>query len=185
MSTEHPAQDPYLHPARLPELLALVQVLAYGRSASRGEGGIRSTLGAEPMSATGWIAMAREHPELFRVGGGRDPSASLVARHVQTGADDGSRAPLDDATVGRLITMALALAANAGSRKDAADAQLRRSENRLAEAHERRRDREVEFNARVAEERKLQETVKTAVIIASGTVAAAALIVVAKGIGLF
>ena len=43
----------------------------------------------------------------------------------------------------------------------------------------------MEFNARVAEERKLQETVKTAVIIASGTVAAAALIVVAKGIGLF
>jgi hypothetical protein len=129
--------------------------------------------------------LARQHPELFRVSGGRDPSASLIARHVQASADDGSRTPLDDATVGRLITMTLALHTDAQARADATNAQLRRSEDRLAEAHERRKDREVEFSMRLKEERKLQETVKTAVIIASGVVGAAALIVLAKTIGLF
>ncbi|MGD8497993.1 MAG: hypothetical protein PVG82_03740, partial [Chromatiales bacterium] len=163
MNSEHPDVNPYLHPARLPELLGMVQVLAHGRSASRGEGGLRTAMGAEPASAASWTDLARAHPELFRVGGGREPSVALIARHAAGSGEGGSRTPLDDAILGRLMTMTMELHDHARSRADSAARELRRTEERIAEGEQRRRERESEYALRLSEERRLRETTRTAV----------------------
>ena len=80
---------PYTKSGRLADVLALIQVLAFDpyphRSESGGSkasGGIRSELGEPSSSPGGWIALAKEHPELFRVAKQGDSPLSLVARHV-------------------------------------------------------------------------------------------------------
>jgi hypothetical protein len=80
---------PYTKPGRLADVLALIQVLAFDpyphRSESGGSkpsGGIKSELGEPSSSAGGWTALAKEHPELFRVAAHGDSPLSLVARHV-------------------------------------------------------------------------------------------------------
>lgn len=81
---------PYTRDGRLADVLALIQVRAFDpfthrseASGSKPSGGVKSELGDPPSSPGGWIALAKEHPEFFRVSDKGDSPLSLVARHVQ------------------------------------------------------------------------------------------------------
>ena len=106
---------PYTKPGRLADVLALIQVLAFDphthRSESggtRGTGGIRKELGEPSSAAEGWIALAREHPELFRISEEADHPLSLVARHVQPKEGE-RREPLSQEFANVLIRTAIEL----------------------------------------------------------------------------
>lgn len=177
MTPETPSSS-YDHPARLAEVLALLQVLAYSRTAVRAEGGLRTTLGREPSSAESWHALADEHPELFRVTGGKDPQVSLIARWALAPAGEKSQRPvLGDETTDRLAHMAMRMHDAAQARRDRVIEDLRRSEERLSEGGERRKERERQHAERLAEERKLRETTRATMITAAGAVIVAALAV--------
>ena len=104
----------YLKHGRLGGVIALIQVLAYHRNTSRSEDGLRKELCYAPVSATSWIEVAKNHPELFRVrlkecGVDRVP---LVSRYVLLYSPENSkriRAPLDPSVVNKLIEIAVEL----------------------------------------------------------------------------
>jgi hypothetical protein len=76
---------PYLKESRLADVLAMIQVLALDEFAHRTENGLRKELQGTSSSAESWIAVAREHPEFFRIRTDLEneaPAVSLVARHV-------------------------------------------------------------------------------------------------------
>jgi hypothetical protein len=107
---------PYTKPGRLADVLALIQVLAFDPHAhrsesggSKGSGGIKSELGQPCSSAGGWIALAREHPELFRVSEHGESLLSLVARHVQPRDESETRGPLSQEFTNVLIRTAIEL----------------------------------------------------------------------------
>jgi hypothetical protein len=83
------------------------------------------------------------------------------------------------------MTMTMELHDHARSRADSAARELRRTEERIAEGEQRRRERESEYALRLSEERRLRETTRTAVIVAAAIVAASALTVAVKTLGLF
>lgn len=86
-------KKPYTIGGRLPDVLALIQVLAFDPDTHRSEGSIvRKELGV-PSSAQGWTVLAKEHPEFFRVFG-ESETISLIARHVQPSGEGGKREPL-------------------------------------------------------------------------------------------
>lgn len=180
MTPDRANASPYQHPSRLAEVLALLQVLAVSKNPTRGEGGLKSVLAAQPVSAATWTEIAMEHPELFRVSNAKEPAVSLVVRFALPAEADGSRLPLEASQVARLAAMAIELRDREVSRRDRIDEDLRRQEERLAEGNRRRQDREREYAAQIAAEGRLRETTRSALLIASGTVAAAALAVIAK-----
>lgn len=102
----------YLADARLGEVIALIQVLAYDRNTSRSEAGIKDELKGKPDSATSWVDLAKSHPELFRV---RDEPEeisriSLVSRYVLPHVVENNkkiRAPLDVSVVNKLIEVSI------------------------------------------------------------------------------
>ena len=101
---------PYLKPGRLADVLALIQVLAFDPHAHRSEAGvIEKELGPPASSAEGWIALAKEHPEMFRVSGEGEHPLSLVARHVQPRDQSGMRGPLSQEFTNVLIKAAIEL----------------------------------------------------------------------------
>jgi hypothetical protein len=74
----------YTKPGRLSDVLALIQVLAFDPDTHRSESGIiEKELGSPASSKEGWVALAKEHPEIFRVSDEAKHPLSLVARHVQ------------------------------------------------------------------------------------------------------
>lgn len=85
---------PYTKFGRLADVLALIQVLAFDPHAHRSESGINEELGQPASSAQGWVALAKEHPELFRVSATADHPLSLVARHVLPRDASEKRGPL-------------------------------------------------------------------------------------------
>jgi hypothetical protein len=89
----------------------LIQVLAFDPDAHRSESGvIEKELGPPSSSAGGWIALAKEHPETFRVSGEGEHPLSLVARHaVQPGDQSGKREPLSQEFTNVLIKTAIEL----------------------------------------------------------------------------
>ena len=81
----------YLSEGRLGEVLALIQVLAYGINTSRSEEGLQDELRKKPDSAESWIELCKSYQELFRVRYENDEEeekedkknrVSLVSRYV-------------------------------------------------------------------------------------------------------
>lgn len=71
---------PYTKQGRLPDVLALIQVLALDKFTHRSESGLVEELQGTPNSADSWLSLGSEHPEFFRVA--RNRELSLIARHV-------------------------------------------------------------------------------------------------------
>ena len=61
-------KEKYVKNGRLEDVLSLLQVLALDKSSHRSEGGLKKELYSVPVSANGWLALAKDHPEFFRVG---------------------------------------------------------------------------------------------------------------------
>src|SRR5207245_2689289 len=59
----------YLHPGRLEDVIALIQVLGLDKSTKRGESALDVELCGTPASARDWLDVGRQHPEFFRVRG--------------------------------------------------------------------------------------------------------------------
>jgi hypothetical protein len=102
----------YLADARLGEVIALIQVLAYDRNTSRSEAGLKDELKGKPDSATSWVDLAKSHPELFRVReeSGKISRVSLVSRYVLPHVVENGkkiRVPLDVSVVNKLIEVAI------------------------------------------------------------------------------
>jgi hypothetical protein len=72
----------YLRDGRLPDVLALIQVLAADSHAHRSESGLNEELQGKPQSAETWTILAKKHPEFFRVKPDGEHRVSLIARHV-------------------------------------------------------------------------------------------------------
>lgn len=102
-------QRPYTKLGRLADVLALIQVLAFDPHAHRSESGISEELGQPASAAQGWIALAKEHPELFRVSATADHPLSLVARHVLPRDASEKRGPLSQEFTNVLIKTAIEL----------------------------------------------------------------------------
>jgi hypothetical protein len=88
------AKRPYTIPGRLSDVLALIQVLAFDPDTHRTEENIVKRELGPPASAEGWVALAKEHRELFRVFEDAKEPLSLIARHVQPSDQDKKRQPL-------------------------------------------------------------------------------------------
>ncbi len=72
----------YLNPGRLPDVLALIQVLSFDEYAHRSEEQLREELQGVPCSAESWTAIGRKHREFFRVLPSGNNVVSLTCRHV-------------------------------------------------------------------------------------------------------
>jgi hypothetical protein len=85
------AKGPYTKAGRLADVLALIQVLALDKDAHRSWSGINDELQATPCSSDSWEAVAKEHPEFFRIRRDGEHVLSLVARHVLPTNKEGIR----------------------------------------------------------------------------------------------
>jgi len=100
----------YTRPGRLGDVLALIQVLAFDPDTHRSESGIiEKELGQPTSSKEGWVALAKEHPEIFRVSDEAKHPLSLVARHVQPSDPTKKRPPLSPEFTQTLINTAIEL----------------------------------------------------------------------------
>jgi hypothetical protein len=88
------AKRPYTTNGRLSDVLALIQVLAFDPDTHRTEENIVKRELGPPSSAEGSVALAKEHPEFFRVFEEVKEPLSLVARHVQPSDENKKRKPL-------------------------------------------------------------------------------------------
>jgi hypothetical protein len=103
---------PYTKSGRLADVLALIQVLAFDPHTHRSEAQVIDKEIGTPCSAKGWIALAEEHPEMFRVSDEDKHPLSLIARHVQPlipGDPDKKRQPLTPEFTQTLIRTAIDL----------------------------------------------------------------------------
>ncbi|EOG7777821.1 hypothetical protein N5C69_19050 [Pseudomonas aeruginosa] len=105
----------YLQPGRLADVLALIQVLAYDRDSYRSEDGLNSELQRKPSACGSWMAVAKQHPEFFRVRDeqDREPRVALLARYVldqqQLPGGEEKRPPLDVSVANKLMELAIQL----------------------------------------------------------------------------
>ncbi|MGF6167684.1 hypothetical protein M2426_001272 [Pseudomonas moraviensis] len=105
----------YLQPGRLADVLVLIQVLAYDRESYRSEGGLDDELQRKPTAGNTWMALAKQHPEFFRVRDDqtRKPRVALVARYVlanhQLPDGEEKRPPLDTSVANKLMELAIQL----------------------------------------------------------------------------
>lgn len=99
-------QSPYLLRGRLADVLALIQVLALDRDSHRSESGLTAELQGKPASSENWTALAKAHPELFRVKLSGENVVSLIARHV-TEPTDQLRKPLSTEYLAVLLDLAV------------------------------------------------------------------------------
>ena len=100
---------PYTNHGRLSDVLALIQVLAFDPHTHRSESGIKEELGHPVSESQGWTALAKEHPELFRVSSTADHPLSLVAHHVLPRDASEKRGPLSQEFTNVLIKTAIEL----------------------------------------------------------------------------
>ncbi len=70
--------DIYLKNGRLPEVLALIQVLAYDKITNRSEQGLSDELQSSPSRESTWVDLAKHHPEFFRVREGKEIDGSSM-----------------------------------------------------------------------------------------------------------
>lgn len=96
----------YLIPARLADVLALIQVLALDPYAHRTEDGLQKDLQGPPGSAETWTALAEEHREFFRAASDAGHPVSLVARHV-TPVDENRQRQLPADYASKLLQLAV------------------------------------------------------------------------------
>lgn len=75
-------KEKYVKVGRLEDVLSLLQVLALDNDSHRSDSGLQKELFSVPVSAKSWLALAKDHPEFFRVDEGKTHSISLVTRHV-------------------------------------------------------------------------------------------------------
>ncbi len=101
-------KDKYLKEGRLEDVLALMQVLALDEDSHRSEEGLKSELPSRPQSETSWLALAKAHPEFFRVDERRKHPIALVTRHVSEGSGK-KRPPLTPEHTQALLTVAIEL----------------------------------------------------------------------------
>lgn len=104
----------YLQRGRLGDVLALIQVLAFDRDTYRSESGLFDEFQRPPLTGNTWVALAREHPEFFRVRNNpeKEPRVALFARYVlpkSTAPGDDKRPPLETALVNKLLELAVDL----------------------------------------------------------------------------
>jgi hypothetical protein len=99
---------PYLIKNRLSDVLSLIQVLALDKHGHRSDTGLKNELQGNPKSAESWTAIAKAHPEFFRVAEEGEHQVSLVARHVTEINDNGVRTLPPD-IIKTLIQIALEL----------------------------------------------------------------------------
>ncbi len=88
----------YLIPGRLEDVVFLLQFLAHSGKGFVYENTIRREVGAGPASegAPGWAAVAKEHPEFFRVVGeaeNNNKAVALLAKAAGEQADQGRLPP--------------------------------------------------------------------------------------------
>jgi len=98
----------YLKHSRLADVLALIRVLAFDRSAHR-KAGLQEELQGLPASASEWQELAYEHPEFFRVRQRGDHIVSLTSRHVRPKDAEARRPQLEADFVHRLMQTAIEL----------------------------------------------------------------------------
>ena len=98
----------YLKTGRLPDVLALIQVLALDEHSHRSEPGLEGELQGPPSSSDTWISIAREHPEFFRVRQSGEHVVSLTARHVMP-KDESGRRPMSSEFTYKLLQTAIEL----------------------------------------------------------------------------
>ena len=117
-------KNPYATDGRLQNVLALIQVLAYSPKTRRTEQGLLVELKRSPTDISSWIALAKQHPEFFRVREEQDKTThvSLIARNAQQSVvdDDGdSVKPLLTTDVAnKLMELAVELHDKEARRKD-------------------------------------------------------------------
>jgi hypothetical protein len=99
----------YAQPARLADVMALIQVLALDPATHRTEYWLERELQGKPRShgADSWASLAEAHPEFFRVDRESEYPISLIARHVQEDIGGGKRPPLPPDFVGNLLRSAV------------------------------------------------------------------------------
>jgi len=105
----------YLLEGRLPEVLALIQVLAYDKITNRSENGLSKELQSKPISSNSWISLAKQHPEFFRVresedeeNGKKKDLVSLISRFVlQKIPDSNNRPVLEPSAVNKLMEIGI------------------------------------------------------------------------------
>lgn len=105
----------YSDPARLADVMALIQVLAQAtHDTIRSEAGLQKELQGAPSSkgASSWINLAESHREFFRVQVDRNNNPTRVAliwRHVLEVDADGKRPPLSPEVTTKLLDLATSL----------------------------------------------------------------------------
>lgn len=109
----------YSLPDRLPDVLALIQVLALDEHTHRSEEGLSSELQGQPQSAPSWGELAQQHPEFFRVRLRGEHGVSLIARHVLPRNENGVR-ELPVELTGKLMDAAINMYDREMSRRDRA-----------------------------------------------------------------
>jgi hypothetical protein len=110
-----PSITSYLQDGRLSDVLALIQVLAFDRDTYRSEGGLQEEFQRKPVTGDSWMAVAREHPEFFRVRNNpeKEPRVALLARYVlpkeQVAGGEEKKPPLEPDLVNKLLELAVDL----------------------------------------------------------------------------
>jgi hypothetical protein len=103
------AKNNYLvHPARLHDVLCLIQALGKGNLRIYGkltEEELREWLG-QPQSAAEWRGIIAEHPEFFRLSGQSQRYPTITVRWVNP---EGRDQPLSDELLGQLMMIAIEL----------------------------------------------------------------------------
>ena len=120
------SEKSYQKEGRLPEVLALIQVLSYDKITSRSEVGLSSELQSKPATHSSWITLAKEHTEFFRVREGTDDKdgkkkdlVSLVSRFVQPKIEGTkNRPPLETDVVNKLMEIAVEIHDRQSERRD-------------------------------------------------------------------
>lgn len=108
----------YLEDGRLADVLALIQILAYGFNTSRSDEGLLRDFKNKPVSAAKWTDIGLDHPEFFRVrdrkGKSESKRVSLVARFILPyeavdgdEEDEEKRPKLDPVIVNKLMELAV------------------------------------------------------------------------------
>lgn len=82
----------YSQDGRLGEVLALVQLLAYGKLSTLDESQVADKLVSKPRSAKTWLEIGRRHPEFFRVSASVEDTAADAPVDVQNGSSVAKRA---------------------------------------------------------------------------------------------
>src|ERR1700748_783214 len=91
---------------RLSDVIALISLLAVGKSSFKKISGLSNALRGEPRSAGKWEDIASDHSEFFRFNGKKDNIALLMRSYFETD-EDGHRESLSVEETQKLIDTAI------------------------------------------------------------------------------